>query len=341
MASMLQNMTRLGVLTHSGRSSTSKQLKPTPATPSSPAQPQIAPPEALFVSSGLKVLTPPGIAPGVREFEQDGIKYRRLDPEYLAWLQDRMHKAQATHRAGKLPTKQWEFLRASFNAIADWAKQAFSRKPIAPPDESEMSDEEAFCSGAPSHPFVRPGPMGWYYPQTGTFAFHQEVTDEALTAVRAIRDEAISLGWSEASLFQNRAHLLYPIGQDWGLVCFLEKGRTLGTISREFIEIVHHEKNGRSSRLHFQNPELMKGQPNKQGENNVPTQTCQRKERPAQGTSRRSAEALHGKSLGAPAQDVLREPPRARPRTVQAGNDHKGDRSQRKPQHKTGQPNSR
>lgn len=80
MASMLQNMTRLGVLTNSGRSSTSKQPAPKLASPSSPALPQTALPEALFVSTGLKVLTPPGIAPGTREFEQDGIKYRRLDP---------------------------------------------------------------------------------------------------------------------------------------------------------------------------------------------------------------------------------------------------------------------
>ena len=56
--------------------------------------------------------------------------------------------------------------------------------------------------------------------------------------VDAIRDQALALGWSEAALYQNRGRYCFPVGGDYGLVCFLHDGREIGQVTRESIEIV-------------------------------------------------------------------------------------------------------
>jgi hypothetical protein len=330
MASMLQNMIRLGVLPDSGKPLCKSKAKAPAAIP--PTKPL----SAIYVSTGLKVLTPSDLGPETKEYEHDGVKYRRLDPEYLAWLQERMFKAQAAHRNGKLPDKQWQFLRESFNAIQAWAKTAFTRKQ-APQPEVEQSDEEFFTSAGPAMP-ARREPEGWCYPQSGSFPFFETVPDASVQAVMAIRDEALSKGWSEACLLQNRAHLLFPIGHDWGLVCFLKESREIRSVSHKFIEIVHHEKSNRTSLLRFQNPDLMRGSILSQGEHNATLRQCPGD--PSQGAPRRSPEALLRKPVDPASQSVLRQPQRTRAPVIPKRNHHQGNLSLGKPDHKTSLPNS-
>ena len=72
--------------------------------------------------------------------------------------------------------------------------------------------------------------------------------------VDAIRDQARSLGWSEAQLYQNRGRFRFPCGQDYGLVCFLEGDKRIGKVTRQSIEIIGPPPQERC--LRFYNPDV-------------------------------------------------------------------------------------
>jgi len=54
-----------------------------------------------------------------------GKAYRRLTPEYYAWLRSRMTHAQEKHRRGLLPAAVYDQLRARFNVMQDDAIQRY------------------------------------------------------------------------------------------------------------------------------------------------------------------------------------------------------------------------
>lgn len=253
MASMLQNMTRLGVLPQTEK----------PHSQPKPVQEPTRPITAIYVSTSLNVLTPPGLSPDVQDYEKDGTIYRKLDPIYLAWLRARMQLAKAAHDAGQLPVRKWELLRGLFNSIQSWALDHFGEAALK--DGAEKFRTSTY--GGPKNSTTIPHkPEPWRFPKDGDFSNVQEVSQADVEKVRAKREEALSKGWSEASLFQNRGNLLFPVGHDWGLVCFLGEGKELGCISREFVEIVQRRKVGKSDVLRFQNPDLMRGKNYNQGE---------------------------------------------------------------------------
>ena len=76
------------------------------------------------------------------------------------------------------------------------------------------------------------------FPEHGDWKFTQPVRLSTVPKVDAIRDQALSLGWSEAQLYQNRGRFRFPCGQDYGLVCFLEEDKRIGKVTRQSIEII-------------------------------------------------------------------------------------------------------
>lgn len=66
--------------------------------------------------------------------EQDlvlrGKAYRRLTPEYYAWLRSRMTHAQGKHRRGLLPATVYDQLRERFNVMQDDAIQLFGEETL-------------------------------------------------------------------------------------------------------------------------------------------------------------------------------------------------------------------
>ncbi len=126
----------------------------------------------------------------------------------------------------------------------------------------------------------------YLYPRNGDWRFTQPVQRSTLDKVNAIRELALSLGWHEARLYQNRGQLRFPCGDDWGLVChiFEQAGtikdgiavrkRLIGEVTRQNIEIlcdnigirVHRDINdqvcytrhlqGVNTSLFFNNPDL-------------------------------------------------------------------------------------
>jgi hypothetical protein len=63
------------------------------------------------------------------EPDQDAIcepcGFRRLDPEYYAWLRSRMVVAQKRYQIGQLTAKQYDELRTRFSAVHAWAVERF------------------------------------------------------------------------------------------------------------------------------------------------------------------------------------------------------------------------
>jgi hypothetical protein len=77
----------------------------------------------------------------------------------------------------------------------------------------------------------------YLYPPHGEFRFYEAVTPSAIAKVDAIRDTALSLGWSLPRLYQNRGRFRFPLGEDYGLVCFVGEDECLGEVTTRYIEI--------------------------------------------------------------------------------------------------------
>lgn len=205
---------------------------------------------ALFVATNLETweAKPPIKTGQDRECEACG--FRRLDPEYYAWLHARMTAAQKHYRAGRIPSRRYEELRARFNTVHTWAIERFGEQEllvaikILDPTRYEPPNVKEEPEPVPPTPHV--------YPIEGDWIVTQAVLPTAITKVNAIREEAMSQGWSEAQLYQNRGRLAFPYGQDYGLVCFLDDNDQVGEITRQAIEIIDKWGN----KLRFYNLEI-------------------------------------------------------------------------------------
>ncbi len=217
----------------------------TSATPIS----QDAAPSLLYVSTELdtwETSTP--------EPDQDQIcercGYRRLDPEYYAWLRHRMTVAQQFRRSGRLSAAQYQTWRTRFNAVHAWALERFGEDVLVA--AVETLDSKAYqpprIEDWEPAPRVEPAAAPAHlFPADGEWPFTESVAPEAVAKVDAIREQALALGWSEAALYQNRGHLRFPVGGEYGLVCFLHSGARVGEVTEQRIEII----NLRGTRLHF------------------------------------------------------------------------------------------
>lgn len=81
-----------------------------------------------------------------------------------------------------------------------------------------------------------------------------KVTAEVTAKVDAIRERALELGWTEAGLYRNRGCYPFPLGQDYGLVCFLSGNRRIGKVTREYVEIICPYQHSMPNR--FYNPDV-------------------------------------------------------------------------------------
>ena len=223
--------------------------------PSAPPQP---PQPAIYVSTGLDVHEIEDARDWSEDREIAGTPCRRLSPEYFAWLRSRMLTAQAAHKAGKLPEDAWNTLRRRFNALQELAIREFGKESL----------QEVLHSFSPKNyrpPALRPQQQekpaevprkDWIYPGDPAWKFKQTINPQAVAKVDAIREEAMTKGWSEARLYQNQGRFRFPCGEDYGLVCFVDGDQEIGEVTESFIEIIHEQKSGRPSTLRFYNPDV-------------------------------------------------------------------------------------
>ena len=203
-----------------------------------------------------------------RDVGIDGVCYRRLDPEYYAWLRHKMALAKKALESGRLDPAAFDGLRTRFNAIHAWAVERFGEDELLaavrsldpktyPPLSIDPAAQSCPVSAAPISPVACPSAPTverYLYPKDGEWRFTEKVPQSAVDKVDAIRDQALTLGWSEARLYQNRGRFRFPCGEDYGLVCFVDANERIGEVTRQYIEIIGPPP--RENRLRFHNPDV-------------------------------------------------------------------------------------
>lgn len=168
-----------------------------------------------------------------------GIPFHRLDPGVYAWIYNRMGLAKRAHQSGKIKPAAWNTLRERFNAIHAWAIERLGEATEPGPTNVALPEPETL---QPHPPRDDPGAR----------EFTHRVSPEAVAQVMAIRERAMSLGWSDQRLLGNTGRFGFPHGDDYGLVCFVENDTRLGEISRQSIELIQPAGHA----LRFYNPDV-------------------------------------------------------------------------------------
>ncbi len=203
---------------------------------------------ALYAATNLKSWETDEPRHFARDVGIDGTCFRRLDPDYYAWLRHKMALAKTAVQSGRLTAQTFDTLRTRFNEIHAWAMEhlgeeelrsavrSLDPKAYAPPCIDRLDRRPNAAPPVPkaSSPDVPP----YLCPEDGDWRFTQRVRSSAVPKVDAIRDQALALGWSEAGLYQNRGRFRFPCGEDYGLVCFLDENKRVGKVTRQSIEIV-------------------------------------------------------------------------------------------------------
>ncbi|MDR3737992.1 MAG: hypothetical protein P4L40_03140 [Terracidiphilus sp.] len=186
-------------------------------------QPPQPSPTALFVSTTLNHWHTERPDAFNRDFQINDTAYRRLDPEYYAWLRSRMNMAKLSVLAGQLSQESFDATRDCFNRIHEWAIGYFG--------EAVLHEAvRALHTRDYQPPVVEPWDSREAPPAAGKVA----AVAEALAMVDAIRERAIGLGWKHERLYAAGK----PSSQNRGLVSYLNPGDRIGEVTLESIEII-------------------------------------------------------------------------------------------------------
>ena len=177
----------------------------------------------------------------------EGVCYRIVDPPYFAWLRRRMETAKRKFEAGQLPETTWENLRTRFNGLQEWAIGHYGKKTL-------QATIRSFDAAGYTPP-VNCQPEPYLFPKTGDWKSTEPDALASIRKVDAIREAAQAKGWSDERLYQNRGRFSFPLGQDYGLVCFVGPDDELGEITETHIEIIH-DCAGRKNSLRFANSDV-------------------------------------------------------------------------------------
>jgi hypothetical protein len=202
----------------------------------------------LFVATDLDAQQLGGKA---SDIVHGGKIYRRLSPDYFAWLRSRMQTAQAAFRNKQLLPAKWNALRQRFNFIQEQAIALFGKRAL------KMACENLDVSQYMPPKIQRTETaQRWLYPKNETLPFAADVDSCAVAKVDAIRIQAMDLGWTEAQLYQNQGRLRFPCGEHYGLICFVRGDRNISGMTESYIEIIHGAGTSREHVLKFHNSKV-------------------------------------------------------------------------------------
>jgi hypothetical protein len=186
-------------------------------------------PCCLFVSTSLATWTTANPEQFARDFQINDTVYRRLDPDYYAWLRSRMAFAKKAATAGHLPPAAFEELRVRFNAVHDWTVEHFG--------QDELLVAVRTVRAGDYKPPV-PEDERTQVPVLGVRkAVGDDISPEAMALVDSISEAALSLGWKRRRLYTAGGGRIFV--PDRGLVCFLKAGDRIGEVTLQSIEIIH------------------------------------------------------------------------------------------------------
>lgn len=214
---------------------------------------------ALFVAPDLTYFETASPGSYADDVTVSGVPHRRLDAAYYAWLRHKMEFALKAVAARRLAAATFDALRARFNEIHALAVERLGGRALAEAVKSfdprrytpPRADDDDFGGSPVRAPRSPAAPPGHAFPASGVWRFTEPVRADAVGKVDAIRDAALSLGWTEAGLYRNRSDLRFPYGPDYGLVCFLDGDAVVGEVTRESIEILR----SRGARTRLRNPD--------------------------------------------------------------------------------------
>jgi len=183
----------------------------------------------LFVSTSLATWTTANPQQFARDFQLNDTVYRRLDPEYYAWLRSRMVVAKRAATCGHLSPAAFEDLRVRFNAVHEWAVEHYGDAPL-------LVVVRTFRSGNYKPPMAEDAVPRVPVPCARKSAA-DGISSDALALVDSISEQALSLGWMRHRLYAGGGSRIFA--PERGLVCFLKAGDRIGEVTIQSIEIIH------------------------------------------------------------------------------------------------------
>ena len=179
------------------------------------------------------------------------LAYRRLDAQYFVWIERQMDRADKAKAAGKLSAESFTVLQERFAPIKSWvaenldqhsleaARKLFATAGYEPPKSAQpkpvRQDSGEHHQLGRQQPNHRASASVYLYPPDGNWEYTAKVDIGAVKLIDAIRDEALSKGWTMATLYQNRGHFI--AGKWFGLICILDLTDVIVSVDPEFITI--------------------------------------------------------------------------------------------------------
>ncbi len=168
----------------------------------------------------------------------EGTAYRRLDAQYFVWIERRVELARNAANDGKIKEDALQALITRYQAVKDWVDENIDHKYLS---AARKLFENASYSPPPAalpkpKVIIEPEPVQSYrYPDDGHWEYTVPIDPDVVRIIDSIQEEALSKGWSEASLYQNRGHFI--AGKWYGLVCILDKIDQIDKIDEDIIYI--------------------------------------------------------------------------------------------------------
>ncbi len=184
--------------------------------------------------------------------------YYRLTPIFWGWLRHSFNNATRACETGKMDGSTYSELLDRVSRVYNMALAQFGADTLISAEQTfSLAKWKRYCERLTQKPekietdsdVVIPT-SSYRFPENGDGAIHP-VLGSSIEQVDAIRDRAITAGWTLPQLYRNIgiAH------RDWGLVCYLAPSDRIGAITSQSIEIINKTNAGDHS-LHFYNHEV-------------------------------------------------------------------------------------
>jgi len=185
-----------------------------------------------YVSTDLRMVEMTARDARSQDMIIEGTSYRRLDAQFFVWIERRIELAHKAANNRKISDKALQQLMSQFRQIKDWIDENIE-------DRYLTAARKLYGSANYSPPpaaLPKPEPVKQYlYPAIGHWEYTVPIDPEVVKIIDSIRNEALSKGWIEASLYQNRGHFI--AGRCYGLICILDKTDQIEKIDEDIIQI--------------------------------------------------------------------------------------------------------
>ncbi len=208
--------------------------------------------EVPYVSTDLRMVNVPVPDAKHRDLQIEDTWYRKLDAQYFVWIEGRIAIAEKSAKKNRISKKALQSLKSRFKKIEVWVDENLSPKnlkaaralvkygsydepPAASPKPINRVDEKNKCKRNSSKIKNIPKSEPFLYPDGSYWEHTVPIDPDVVKIINAIREEALSKGWAEASLYQNRGHFI--AGKWYGLICMLDKTDKIIKIDPQYIHI--------------------------------------------------------------------------------------------------------